>query len=104
MDARVQKADHPMPELAAFMAKLRSAFGDEAIDDAVRRGKNGEPGFFACENGHAVGTAMPATDNVWQVDDAVRDRHYCSGCNGECVGLGVRCSEWLKRGNREKER
>ena len=104
MDARVRKADHPMPELAAFMAKLRSAFGDDAIDDAVRRGKNGEPGFFACENGHAVGTAMPASDKVWQVDDAVRDRHYCSGCNGECVGLGVRCGDWLKRGNREKER
>jgi hypothetical protein len=28
-----------MPELAAFMAKLRSAFGDAAIDEAVRRGK-----------------------------------------------------------------
>jgi hypothetical protein len=47
---------------------------------------------------------MPVTDNVWQVDDTVRDRHYCSGCGGECVGLGVRCSEWLKRGNREEER
>jgi hypothetical protein len=104
MDARVRKGGHPMPELAAFMAKLRSAFGDEATDDAVRCGKNGEPVFFACENGHAVGTAMPAADNAWQVDEAIRNRHYCHGCDGECVGLGVRCSDWLKRDIKEKER
>jgi hypothetical protein len=45
MDARVRKADYPMPELAAFMAKLRSAFGDDAIDDAVRRGKTASLSF-----------------------------------------------------------
>jgi hypothetical protein len=37
MDARVRKDGHPMPEVAAFMAKLRAAFGDKLIDDAVRR-------------------------------------------------------------------
>jgi hypothetical protein len=51
MDARVRKAGHPMPELAAFMAKLRSAFGDETIDKAVRRGKNGEPVFSHAKMG-----------------------------------------------------
>ena len=93
-----------MPELAVFMAKLRSAFGNKGIDEAVRRGKNGEPVFFACENGHAVGTAIPRSDNAWLVDDDIRDRHYCPGCDGECVGLGIRCSDWLKRGNKERER
>lgn len=28
MDARVRKAGHPMPEVAAFMERLRIAFGD----------------------------------------------------------------------------
>ena len=34
-----------MPELAAFTAKLRSAFGNKAIDQAVRRGKTGSLSF-----------------------------------------------------------
>ena len=34
MDARVRKVPgHPMPEMAAFVAELRSVFGDEAIDE-----------------------------------------------------------------------
>jgi hypothetical protein len=37
---------HPMPEFANFVAKLREAFGDATIDDAVARGKAGEPTFF----------------------------------------------------------
>ncbi|MBC8751420.1 MULTISPECIES: hypothetical protein [Paraburkholderia] len=97
MDARIRKADHPMPEMAAFVAEVRSAFGDEAIDDAVRRGKAGEPGFYACENGHAVGTASPANENVWRANAALRDRQYCPGCDGGCVGQGIGCKEWLKR-------
>jgi hypothetical protein len=103
MDARVRKDGHPMPEVAAFMAKLRAAFGDKLIDDAVRRGKEGVPVFFACENGRDVGTAIAKSENTWLVDEAIRGRRYCDGCDGKCVGLGVRCSEWLKRGNKEKE-
>ncbi|OAJ62773.1 hypothetical protein A6V36_20605 [Paraburkholderia ginsengiterrae] len=97
MDARVRKVGHPMPELAGFMAKLRAAFGDEAIDDAVRRGKAGEPTFYANENGRAVGTASPANDNVWRVAADIRNRQYCPGCDGGCVGQGVGCKEWLQR-------
>jgi hypothetical protein len=102
MDARVRKADHPMPEIAAFMAKLRSAFGDETIEDAVRRGKAGEATFYACENGRVVGTAHPTNENVWRVDADIRDRHYCPGCDGGCIGEGVRCADWLKRMKTEK--
>jgi hypothetical protein len=83
--------------MAAFVAKLRAAFGDEAIDDAVRRGKAGEPTFYACENGRAVGTASPANENVWRANADIRDRQYCPGCDGACVGQGVGCKEWLKR-------
>ena len=101
MDTRVSKAGHPMPEIAAFMAKLRSAFGDKAIDDAIGRGKAGEATFHAREHGRTVGTPSPAKDNVWRVDAELRDRHYCPGCDGGCVGQGG-CKEWLKR-NREIE-
>ncbi|CAB3784115.1 hypothetical protein LMG28614_01878 [Paraburkholderia ultramafica] len=97
MDARVRKVGHPMPEMAAFVAKLRSAFGDEAIDDALRRGKAGEPVFYACENGHAVGTASPTSGSAWRANADIRDRQYCPGCDGSCVGQGVSCKEWLKR-------
>ncbi|MGF6924297.1 hypothetical protein [Paraburkholderia sp. 40] len=97
MDARVRRVDHPMPEMAAFVAKLRSAFGVGAIDDAVRRGKAGEPVFYACENGRAVGTASPVSENVWRAKADIRDRQYCPGCDGECVGQGIGCKEWPKR-------
>jgi hypothetical protein len=45
LDARVRKDGHAIPELAAFMAKLRAAFGDKAVDDAIGRGKAGEVTF-----------------------------------------------------------
>ncbi|MEX3815739.1 hypothetical protein AB3X96_36820 [Paraburkholderia sp. BR13439] len=97
MDARVRKDGHPMPEMAAFMADMRDAFGDACVDDAVRRGKAGEATFYACENGRTVGTASPANDNVWRVNADVRDRYYCPGCDARCVGQGVGCTEWLQR-------
>jgi len=94
MDMRVRPpVDHPMPEMAAFIADLKSAFGERDIEEAVRPGKAGEPTFYAAENGHSVGTASPAQTNVWRVDRAVRDRHYCAGCDGSCVGTGASCRE-----------
>jgi hypothetical protein len=92
MDMRVRKpVGHPMPEIAAFVANLKSAFGEREIDEAIRRGKAGEPTFYACENGRSVGTASPGETNVWRVDRAVRDRHFCEGCDGSCVGTGTSC-------------
>lgn len=92
MDLRVPKpVSHPMPEIVAFVADLKAAFGEQEIDEAIRRGKAGEPTFYACENGHTVGTATPAQTNFWAVDRAVRDRHYCAGCDGSCVGTTNSC-------------
>jgi hypothetical protein len=91
MDMLVRK-DHPMPEMAAFVAELRSAFG-ATIEEAVTRGKAGEPTFFATENGWTVGTRPADEYNKWVVDGSVRYRHYCPGCDGTCIGTGVRCSE-----------
>jgi hypothetical protein len=51
--------EYPMPEIAAFVADIKSAFGEQEIDEAIRRGRAGEPTFFACENGRSVGTANP---------------------------------------------
>ncbi len=90
MGTRVCKpVTHPMPEMAEFVDALRAAFGD----DAVRRGRAGEPTFFANENGRSVGTPSPTAHNVWRVDKTLLDRHYCAGCDGRCVGQAIRCSE-----------
>lgn len=92
MDMRVRKpVSHPMPEIAAFVADMKAAFGEQEIDEAIRRGKAGEPTFYGCENGRTIGTVAPAQTNVWLVDGSVRDRHYCAGCDGSCVGTAKSC-------------
>lgn len=59
MDMPVRK--HPRPEIAAFVTELRAAFGDATIDQAVARGKAGEPTFFAGEwpDGRHQGDRQP---------------------------------------------
>ncbi|KAE8756731.1 hypothetical protein FSO04_27535 [Paraburkholderia madseniana] len=92
MDTGVRKAaSHPMPEIAAFVADMKAVFGEQEIDEAIRRSKAGEPTFYACENGRTVGTPTPTQTNVWRVDGAVRNRHYCAGCDGLCVGTAKSC-------------
>jgi hypothetical protein len=80
-----------MPEISAFVGSLREAFGADEINDLIRRGRAGEPVFFAAENGLEFGTRAPA-GLAWNTSD-VESRHFCAGCNGECVGTGVRCSQ-----------
>jgi hypothetical protein len=82
---------HLMPEIAAFVAEMKAAFGECDIEEAIRRGKAGEPTFYASENGHSVGTSTLAATNSWRVDRAARDRHYCEGCNGSCIGTAKSC-------------
>jgi len=89
---KLAKREHPMPEIAKFVAQLRAAFG-ETIDDAVARGKLGEDTFFASENGRTAGTRATGHYNVWVADDSVRARYYCKGCDGSCVGTPSRCSQ-----------
>jgi hypothetical protein len=45
-----------MPEVAAFIDSLCDAFGKETIHAQIRKGLNGEPVFYAFENGYEVGT------------------------------------------------
>jgi hypothetical protein len=81
-----------MPKIAALVARLRAAFGSAVVDGAIRRGKDGEPTFHARENGRSVGTAGPAAYNSWRVDGhTLRDRHFCAGFDGSCVGRSGSC-------------
>lgn len=52
-----------MPEVAAFIDKMRDAFGKEHIDQQIRKGMRGEPVFFARENGHQIGTPVTEEDS-----------------------------------------
>ncbi|HEX7931850.1 MAG TPA: hypothetical protein VF573_02065 [Paraburkholderia sp.] len=98
MDTRVRKpVSHPMLEIAAFVSDLKSAFGGQQIDDAIRRSRAGEPTFLARENGRSVGTVSPVATDVWRVDGAVRERHYGDGCDGACAEGEVSCGFRLKR-------
>ncbi|WP_144157374.1 hypothetical protein [Paraburkholderia sp. BCC1885] len=90
MDMPVRRP-HPMPEIAGFVASLREAFGDQVIDEAIRKGKAGEPTFFASENGRTVGTRAPLSVNIWRADRSLFDRHFCPGCDGSCIGTGASC-------------
>ena len=45
-----------MPTVAGWIDQLRDAFGAEAINAAIRAGLDGQPTFYAEENGRAVGT------------------------------------------------
>ena len=45
-----------MPTIAGWIDELRDAFGAEAINPAIRAGIDGQPTFYASENGHEVGT------------------------------------------------
>lgn len=48
-----------MPTVAAWIDELRDAFGTDMVNDAIRAGMDGQPTFFARENGHEVGTRAP---------------------------------------------
>ncbi|MFL9876472.1 hypothetical protein [Paraburkholderia megapolitana] len=84
------KVDKPMPEISAFVERLREAFGRGEIDALVRRGRAGEPVFFAREGGMEFGTPLPA-GSPWD-SSGVIDRQYCRGCAGECIGSGEPCT------------
>jgi len=79
-----------MPQISAWVRQLREAFGDELMDDVIVRGRKGEPVFYASENGHAFGTKPPAVDPGWR-GEGFADRHFCSGCDGSCIGTVKRC-------------
>lgn len=48
-----------MPTVAAWIDELRDAFGAETINSAIKAGMEGQPTFYASENGHEIGTRAP---------------------------------------------
>lgn len=94
----VKKSTSPMPEIASFVSALRQAFGADEINAIVRRGRKGEPVFFAREGGIEYGTRLPSGSG-WNAA-RVADRRFCDGCGGACLELGVRCSEHRARAAR----
>lgn len=52
-----------MPETAAFIDACRAAFGADTINAAIKAGINGQPTFWASENGQEVGTKAPCDKN-----------------------------------------
>ena len=45
-----------MPECAAFIDACRQAFGADGINASIKAGMDGQPTFYASENGRTVGT------------------------------------------------
>lgn len=52
-----------MPAVAAWIDQLRDAFGAESINAAIKAGIDGQPTFYASENGIEVGTPLPDVSN-----------------------------------------
>ena len=48
-----------MPQTTAFIDALRAAFGADVINPSIKSGMNGQPTFYASENGIEVGTKRP---------------------------------------------
>lgn len=48
-----------MPTISAFIDDYRAAFGAQTINAAIKAGMEGQPTFYASENGNTVGTPIP---------------------------------------------
>ncbi len=47
-----------MPLTAAFVDAMREAFGAQAVEQIIRDGMAGQPGFYAEEGGRTIGTRL----------------------------------------------
>lgn len=50
-----------MPHTAAFLEQMKGAFGGAEIEAAISAAKDGQPTFYASENGIEYGARMPGT-------------------------------------------
>jgi hypothetical protein len=91
MSAGGRRLADEMPSIAAWVSDLRSAFGNELLDHAIIRSRQGESTFYASENGHTFGTKAAESSLTW-TGEGLSDRRYCPGCDGSCVGTQIRCS------------
>ena len=61
-----------MPTITAWLDDLRSAFGAEMINAAIKGGIAGQPTFWAEENGIVVGTPRLMPHGTISVDGYLR--------------------------------
>lgn len=50
-----------MPKVTEWIDALRETFGADPINAAIRAGLDGQPTFWASENGHEIGVKSPNT-------------------------------------------
>lgn len=60
-----------MPLTAAFIDECREAFGADHVNAQIRLGMQGAQTFYACENGHEVGTRCSDPVRFVSGDDLV---------------------------------
>lgn len=59
-----------MPATAAFIDAMREAFGTENINPSIKAGIDGQPTFWASENGQEIGTRFtPAPERTITMAD-----------------------------------
>ncbi|HTJ91571.1 MAG TPA: hypothetical protein VL424_00515 [Pararobbsia sp.] len=90
--SRAKPLREAMPEVAGFVDALRDAFGRDSVDPSLSHGLAGEPTFHAIEGGHEIGTRIESDDRRAHRALRIRDRYYCTGCDGGCVGTDTRCT------------
>ncbi len=54
-----QNLREAMPVTTGFIDAMRAAFGADCINSSIKAGMNGQPMFYASENGIEVGTKAP---------------------------------------------
>jgi hypothetical protein len=59
MTTRSLRSD--MPLVTEFIDAVREAFGRQSVDAAIRAGLDGQPSFWASENGLEIGARLPHT-------------------------------------------
>jgi len=64
-----------MPVTAAWIDRMRLAFGADHIDGQIRKGMKGESVFWASENGHTVGTMDSEGRTAGQGSKASKEAH-----------------------------
>ncbi len=60
-----------MPHTAGFIDALREAFGASQIDQSIRAGIEGQPTFWARENGREIGTRSTPPGASYTVDQCL---------------------------------
>lgn len=74
----VAKLKDKLPEVARIVADLRRAFGNVFMDDLIKRAKQGEPTFYAEENGISFGVRCREIGKAVSLKDVVISNPYQS--------------------------